>query len=372
MPKFQDNFGTNVTSNQIAGVTTTPLDSIPSVDAPFYIALDATNTNSKFEVVHVTSKTATHINHAASSNAHTTAEEVRLVAPSAFLNTMQELPEGGMLNGEIAVTDAGGLTVALKTEAGTDPSPSDPVYAMIGGAIRVITAALSVAKADGTNWCNSGGVELATKEVDYFTYLGYNATDGVVIGFSRINSAKSYDDFSSTTTNDKYCAISTITTAAATDYYNVIGRFAATLAGTAAFTWTVPAFTAKNLVQRPIYETRVLSWAPAFAGFSANPTTATYTYKLVGDTCTVHSGEASPGTSNATGFTISFPFPAKYSNYAMGLTYTQDNTVNQSGPGHFRSTAGSNSIGVFRLFFETGFTAGGTKIAYFNNINYEI
>lgn len=82
----QNNFATNLTSNQIAGVTTTPLNSIPSIAAPFYIALDATNLNGKYEVVDVTSKTATNINHAATTYAHTTAEEVRMVVPAEELD----------------------------------------------------------------------------------------------------------------------------------------------------------------------------------------------------------------------------------------------------------------------------------------------
>lgn len=82
----QNNFSSNVTSNQIAGVTTTPLNSIPSIAAPFYIALDATNINGKYEVVDVTSKTATNILHAATTYAHTTAEEVRLVVPAVELD----------------------------------------------------------------------------------------------------------------------------------------------------------------------------------------------------------------------------------------------------------------------------------------------
>ena len=84
----QNNFGTNLTSNQIAGVTTTPLNSIPSIAAPFYIALDATNINGSYEVVLVTSKTATNINHAATSYAHTTAEEVRMVVPAAEMDAL--------------------------------------------------------------------------------------------------------------------------------------------------------------------------------------------------------------------------------------------------------------------------------------------
>ena len=274
--KHQNNFGTNLTSNQTAGVTTTPLNSIPSVAAPFYLAFDATSLNSKYEPVYVTSKTATHVNHAATTYAHTTAEEVRMVVPAAELDNFVvtpgtdgvinlNAPQGFLINGKIVVTDAAGITVAIKTLAGTDPSATDPVYVRIGDTVRTISAALSVAKADGTNWCNSGGAELATKEVDYFVYLGYNATDGVVIGFSRYPGANSYDDFSATTTNEKYCAISTITTATATDYYEVIGRFAATLSAGAGYTWSVPTYTAINLIQRPIYETRTLSWLSAYS-----------------------------------------------------------------------------------------------------------
>jgi hypothetical protein len=70
---------------------------------------------------------------------------------------------------------------------------------------------------------------LATKEVDMFVYLGYNATDGVVLGFARFSSATQYSEFSTTTTSDKYAAISTVTNAAATDIYRNIGRFNAIL-----------------------------------------------------------------------------------------------------------------------------------------------
>lgn len=150
------------------------------------------------------------------------------------------------------------LTVALKTLAGNDPSALDPINIRIGNTIRTITSALSVTKNAGTNWCNAGSTELATKEIDYFVYLGYNATDGVTLGFSRIPYGALYSDFSATTTNEKYCAISTITNATASDVYTNIGRFAATLSAGAGYTWSVPTFTTANLVNRPIYETRWL------------------------------------------------------------------------------------------------------------------
>lgn len=84
----QNNFGTNLTSNTSAGATTTPLNSIPTIDAPYFIALDATNVNSHYEVVLVTSDTGTNINHAATTYAHTTAEEVRLVIPATEMDSI--------------------------------------------------------------------------------------------------------------------------------------------------------------------------------------------------------------------------------------------------------------------------------------------
>lgn len=323
----QNNFATNLTSNTSAGVTTTPINSIPTIDAPYYIALDATNANSHYEVVLVTSDTATNINHAATTYAHTTAEEVRMVVPAAEFDTMQSTPQGYMFNGKIAVTDASGITVAIKTLAGADPSASDPVWVRIGDSMRSITASLSVAKADGTNWCNAGSAELATKEVDYFVYLGYNATDGVVIGFSRFPGASSYDDFSATTTNEKYCAISTITNAAATDYYEVIGRFAATLSAGAGYTWSVPTYTAKNLIQRPIYETRWLSWVPVCAysgggGSNLTPTNNRATYRIAGTDLSVNIDQSmnaslSAGTGSPM---LSFPFTVSYGTTRLPIT----------------------------------------------------
>lgn len=131
----QNNFATNLTSNQIAGVTTTPLNSIPSVAAPFYIALDATNTNGKYEVVLVTSKTATNINHAATTYAHTTAEEVRMVLPATEIDDLSSKAMGIhalttytpsaaatatidlSVNNRNAITmPAGNITIALSNE----------------------------------------------------------------------------------------------------------------------------------------------------------------------------------------------------------------------------------------------------------------
>ncbi len=244
--------------------------------------------------------------------------------PVAVLN----VPQGFLINGKIVPSVAASdLTVAIKTLAGADPSASDPVYCRIGDTVRTITAALSVTKNDATNWFNSGSTELATKEIDYFVYLGYNATDGVVIGFSRIPSANSYDDFSTTTTNEKYCAISTITTAAATDYYEVIGRFAATLSAGAGYTWSVPTFTAKNLIQRPIYETRWLTqvFSPTITGTPPTTPADTSKYKLIGNACTIN--QFVDWTNAGTGVTNVFtklPFSSKSGALSAGMGFTRD------------------------------------------------
>jgi hypothetical protein len=173
----------------------------------------------------------------------------------------------GLINGKIVPTVASNnLTVAIKTLTDTDPSATNPVGIWIGNNLRWITGALSIAANAGTNWFNSGGAELATREIDYFAYIGYNATDGVVLGYARIPYAKLYSDFNTTTTNERYARISTITNASAGDNYINIGRFAATLSATASFNWSVPAFTNANLIQEPIYESRVLDWTPVYGG----------------------------------------------------------------------------------------------------------
>lgn len=199
-------------------------------------------------------------------------------------------PRGYLINGKITVTDSGsGLVVAVKTLAGSNPSTLDPVYVRIGDTVRTITASLSRTLADGTNWFNAGSTELATKEIDYFAYLIWNTNSSAVgLGFARIPYANLISDFSVVSTNEKYLA--GYSAFNSTDEVEVIGRFAATLSAGAGYTWSVPTFTAANLVQRPIHETRWLIYEPTvgFVGTSA-PTTpnSAYTlskYQITGDT----------------------------------------------------------------------------------------
>jgi len=232
-------------------------------------------------------------------------------------------PQGGLINGYVSRTVASNnLTIAIKTLAGADPSATDPVYCRIGNTVRTITAALSVTKNAGTNWCNSGGAELATNEVDYFVYLGYNATDGIVIGFSRIPSGRVYGDFSSTSTNEKYCGISTITHAAASDEYENIGRVNVILSAGAGYTWSVPA--TSIILSRPSLETRQLLWTPQHGGFSANPTVSGL-YKLTGNLLYIVYAVSGVGTSSATTYTITRTPFVPGGQTALTLSTTYDN-----------------------------------------------
>lgn len=210
------------------------------------------------------------------------------------------LPTGdrssGLLGGRIQATVASNnLTLAVKTLAGTDPSASSPVGIWIGDTLRWITSALSVSANAGTNWFNSGSTELATQSVDYFVYCGFNSTDGITLGFARIPYAGLYSDFNTTNTNEKFARISTITNAAAGDNYVNIGRFAATLSASASHNWSVPTFNANNLIQRPIFETRWLSWVTEAYGSGGSKGTyaqdsTLFKYKIVGNQAFVKFG----------------------------------------------------------------------------------
>lgn len=301
-----------------------------------------------------------------------TAKTINTDLPNLNLNA----PQGFLINGKLSVTvSSNNITVAIKTLAGNNPSDSDPVYCRIGDTVRSITAALSVTKNAGTNWFNSGSAELATNEIDYFAYLGYNSTDGVVIGFARIPFAQRYGDFSATTTNEKYCAISTITNASSNDNYENIGRFAATLSASASYNWSVPTYTPANLIQRPMFQTRVLIWTPTITGYSANPTSATYFYRLIGSTVFINMREAANGTSNATTTTYTLPFTITDhgSTVVLSLAKITDNGTAQTSPGMvLSSNAPTNSLSVYKDFNQGAWTNSGGKRIGATSFTYEV
>lgn len=179
-----------------------------------------------------------------------TAAKIVLAAKMATLAA--GLQQASLINGKFQTSvSSNNLTLAIKTLAGGDPSSSDPVYVRIGNTFRALTSALSVTRNAGTNWFGMGNASFAAVEQDYFIYMGYNSTDGITLGFSRLPNARIYSDFSTTTTHENYAAISTVTNAVSADEYENVGRFNATLSAAASYNWSIPATSV--IVSRPVY-----------------------------------------------------------------------------------------------------------------------
>lgn len=219
------------------------------------------------------------------------------------------MPDATMINGRFLPSLTGtGLRLELKGMDGNNPSQFNPVFFRIANVIHIVTGTTFVAVASGTNTFNAGSSEMRTNEIDYFIYAGFNATDGLVIGFSRIPFGRLFSDFSAVATNEQYIALSTSTHAAGTDPYVNLGRFAATLNSGTVFGWSVPAYTQINLLQQPSFETRWSNWRPVPAGYSAIPGNVLYQYKVIDELVYLNMRELTNGTSNSTGTTYTLPF----------------------------------------------------------------
>lgn len=203
---------------------------------------------------------------ATDAEAFTGTDTTRAITAANLASFLYMLPEGVMHNGKLSVTvSSNDLIVALKTLAGNDPSSSDPIHVRLKGAVRTITSARSITLADGTNWFASGSSEFATKERDYFVYLAVRAADSsIALVVGALPDWADGNSVGTVSTGTYYGALSGGSSLTTGDYVHVIGRFAATLSAGAGYTWTVPSFTADNLVDRPIWNTRKLFYAPTY------------------------------------------------------------------------------------------------------------
>lgn len=223
------------------------------------------------------------------------------------------------------------LVLSLKDPYGDDFSAINVLRIQLYDTVVEINSALSVTKADATNWANLGSTELATQEVDLFAYLilETGASAGVKLGWSRIPYGTVVGDFSSTTTNEKYLAGPTNYNA--TDKVQNIGRFNAVLSAGAGYTWSLPATSV--IVNTLILSTRWLDWTPTHSrsggAYSNNPTINSAKYKIVDDVLKVserHTQHATPGSSGHQLITMPFTNPQAVGVPAPAANATVPNT----------------------------------------------
>lgn len=342
---FDNFFSTTLSAGVSSTDTTIPVNSVPTASEG-YLVLEPDSASAR-EIIYYTSKTGSAVvcpsvslgrgqgGTSATSHAINATVKGNVVAEHfESFNKLYHEPQGTLINGQIQRTVASNnLTVAIKTLSGADPTVENPVVVRIGNTVRSITSALSVTKNAGTNWFNSGSSEHATQDIDYFVYLGYNATDGVTIGYARIPYARVYGDFSATSTNDKHCAISTITNATSTDEYEVVGRFNASLSATASFNWSIPA--TSIIINRPIFETRVLTWVPQFTNITAGNGTHSSSYRISGKQVWLQQRFVLGSTSSVgSAPTFSLPFtsiPVSNNPNIGPATYLQTGTASFTG-----------------------------------------
>ena len=198
------------------------------------------------------------------------------------------------------------ITVAIKNYEGNDPTSTKPVkYQEVNWTIRTITTAKSFTMNAWINWLNLGSAELATKETDLFLYaINGSAGENINLWVSRLSTKRNISEVPWGWNNEKYIEQGWNSW---TENCTLLGRFNAILSGGWAYTWSIP--TTSVIENRPIYETRELSWIPIYTGFSVNPGN-THTYKLIGNSCFTIGRENTNWTSNATTFTKTLPFNA--------------------------------------------------------------
>ena len=279
-------------------------------------------------------------------------------------NLLTQFPPAGLLqNGKLNVTvSANDLIVAIKTNAGTDPTTSNPVRVNIGGTVRTISAATSITLADATNWFGSGGSMFATIQQEYFAYAVWDSNSSIVaVSIARSPRFRLVSDASSTNTNFFYLGnYANFTT---TDEVCVIGRFPATLSASAAFTWTVPTFTNANLIHEPVFETSILTYAPTLTGFSSQPTANYYRYIVKRDTVKFITRSTTAGTSNATTFTVPLPVTARTVSDAQwhtAITY-EDNGASSTTSGRLLIVSADTAAAARTNWVSGAWTGSSTK-----------
>lgn len=108
-------------------------------------------------------------------------------------------------------------------------------------------------------------------------------------------------------------------------------------------------------------------WTITWTGFSANPTSVTSKYTCVGKEVTIWI-QATAGTSNATTFTITLPFPADSTAAQPFVVRIADNS--NFAFGRLVTRAGSNIADVYPSASTTTWTAANLKVIQCAGLTY--
>jgi hypothetical protein len=150
-------------------------------------------------------------------------------------------------------------------------------------------------------------------------YLGRVTADSTIkIGFARIPYATLASEFDDTVSvaREKYIrwdATASVVCSGLSEVVN-IGRFAATLSAGAGYTWSVPTFTATNLIQRPIAYGIGRAYTPTWSCSSGTYTSITLqevSYFLTGRMCKVVIRAFGTLSLNTTDVFMTLPFSGK-------------------------------------------------------------
>jgi len=117
------------------------------------------------------------------------------------------------------------------------------------------------------------------------------------------------------------------------------------------------------------------NYAPTLTGFSADPASGIYRYKINGRAVSVAVRQPNPGTSNDTVFTISAPVVAAT---ITGMAWSTmigpitDNSAVMTTPGRIRIQSAGTSFSLFTNASTGAWTNSGTKVASSGLIVYEM
>jgi len=273
----------------------------------------------------------------------------------------------GLINGYIISSVASNnLTVSISTSPTSvvAPTVTNPVGVWVGGTLRWITSALTFTRNGGTSSLNMGSSELATREVDLFSYLQWNTTtQSINLLASRTPYARKMSGFVNSATDSK--GVLGIVNYNSNDDVVLVDRFSATSNSSNNFTAT------GNVYGEPVCETRWLTWLPTISGsgsMTLSVGTVDYArYKIVNNNVFISLSLNNYTTGGTASNFIRASLPITQSpitgNWRHGATYFVNNGANTVGQFGF-GTSGVIEFGkldVSNLTLGTGYYAGVTS-----------